>query len=116
MEVQRQWCSLEAIFIGSDDIREQLPEDAKRFDSVDSAFKDQMADASLTPNPLEACLRDGRNEEFEKCLAALELCQVQPHAGAMPPLRAPHSIGLARRLVRRPSPAAFARRLPRDQA
>ena len=28
-EVQRQWCSLEAIFIGSEDIREQLPEDAK---------------------------------------------------------------------------------------
>ena len=33
-----------------------------------------MADASQTPNPLEACLRDGRDEEFTKCLAALELC------------------------------------------
>jgi dynein heavy chain len=74
IEVQRQWCSLEAIFIGSEDIREQLPEDAKRFDSVDASFKEQMSDASQTPNPLEACLRDGRDEEFSKCLGALELC------------------------------------------
>ena len=42
MEVQRQWCSLEAIFIGSEDIREQLPEDAKRFDGIDASFKEQM--------------------------------------------------------------------------
>ena len=75
MEVQRQWCALEAIFVGSEDIREQLPEDAKRFDSVDAMFKEQMADASQTPNPLEACLRDGRDEDFQKCLASLELCQ-----------------------------------------
>ena len=65
MEVQRQWCSLEAIFIGSEDIREQLPEDAKRFDGIDSAFKEQMADAVQTPNPLEACLPG-----FERIAAA----------------------------------------------
>ena len=74
MEVQRQWCSLEAIFIGSEDIREQLPEDAKRFDGIDASFKEQMGDASQTPSPLDACLKDGRDEEFNKCLAALELC------------------------------------------
>ena len=75
MEVQRQWCSLEAIFIGSEDIREQLPEDAKRFDGIDASFKEQMSDASQTPNPLDACRRDGRDEDFQKCLASLELCQ-----------------------------------------
>ena len=74
MEVQRQWCSLEAIFIGSEDIREQLPEDAKRFDGIDASFKEQMGDASQTPNPLEACLKDGRDEAFQSNLAALELC------------------------------------------
>ena len=74
MEVQRQWCSLEAIFIGSEDIREQLPEDAKRFDGIDASFKEQMSDASQTPNPLEACLKDGRQESFDAALAALELC------------------------------------------
>lgn len=39
MEVQRTWSHLESIFIGSDDIREQLPEDSKRFDCIDVDFK-----------------------------------------------------------------------------
>lgn len=39
MEVQRTWSHLESIFIGSDDIRDQLPEDAKRFDGIDADFK-----------------------------------------------------------------------------
>lgn len=39
MEVQRTWSHLESIFIGSNDIREQLPEDSKRFDCIDMDFK-----------------------------------------------------------------------------
>ena len=39
MEVQRAWSHLESIFIGSDDIRAQLPEDSQRFDGVDTDFK-----------------------------------------------------------------------------
>ena len=39
MEVQRAWSHLESIFIGSDDIRAQLPEDSARFDGVDVDFK-----------------------------------------------------------------------------
>lgn len=38
-EVQRTWCHLESIFIGSEDIRSQLPEDSKQFDSIDQDFK-----------------------------------------------------------------------------
>ena len=38
-EVQRTWSHLESIFIGSEDIRKQLPEDSKRFDGIDSDFK-----------------------------------------------------------------------------
>ena len=39
MEVQRTWCHLESIFIGSEDIRNQLPEDSERFDMIDAKFK-----------------------------------------------------------------------------
>jgi len=39
MEVQRTWSHLESIFIGSEDIRKQLPEDSDRFDKIDSDFK-----------------------------------------------------------------------------
>lgn len=42
-EVQRTWSHLESIFIGSEDIRAQLPEDSKRFDSIDQEFKASSA-------------------------------------------------------------------------
>lgn len=38
-EVQRKWQYLESIFVGSDDIRSQLPEDSARFDIIDKSFK-----------------------------------------------------------------------------
>ena len=38
-EVQRAWMHLESIFIGSEDIRRQLPEDSKRFDNIDKQFR-----------------------------------------------------------------------------
>ena len=45
LEVSRSWMQLESIFLASEDIREQLPEDAKRFDANDAAFREQMTDA-----------------------------------------------------------------------
>jgi dynein heavy chain len=39
LEVQRTWSHLESIFIGSEDIRNQLPEDSRRFDGIDKDFK-----------------------------------------------------------------------------
>lgn len=38
-EVQRTWSHLESIFVGSEDIRAQLPEDSQRFDHIDREFK-----------------------------------------------------------------------------
>jgi len=37
--VQRAWMHLESIFIGSEDIRSQLPEESKRFEKIDKDFK-----------------------------------------------------------------------------
>ena len=38
-DVQRTWSHLESIFIGSEDIRKQLPVDSQRFDEIDTEFK-----------------------------------------------------------------------------
>lgn len=43
LEVQRTWMYLESIFIGSDDIRKQLPVDSETFDNVDNTFKVKLA-------------------------------------------------------------------------
>lgn len=60
MLVQRKWMYLESIFIGSDDIRNQLPQEAKRFDTIDKAWLKIMADTAKNTNVLEACSADGR--------------------------------------------------------
>jgi dynein heavy chain len=39
VEVQRTWMHLESIFIGSEDIRKQLPDDSARFDHIDKQFR-----------------------------------------------------------------------------
>ena len=44
LEVQRTWSHLESIFIGSEDIRNQLPTDSKRFDGIDKDFKVRSKD------------------------------------------------------------------------
>lgn len=38
-DVQRKWMYQESIFIGSEDIRKQLPEDSARFDKIHAEFK-----------------------------------------------------------------------------
>ena len=38
-ETQRKWAYLETLFIGSDEVKKELPEDAERFAKVDVKFK-----------------------------------------------------------------------------
>ena len=63
--MQRTWAYLESIFIGSDDIRKQLPTDSKRFDGIDVDFKELQADAKTTPNVVEATNKQGLYEKLE---------------------------------------------------
>ena len=60
MKVQAKWQYLEAIFVGSEDIRLQLPEEAKRFDRIHTAFKKIMSETFKNPNVLDSCTADGR--------------------------------------------------------
>lgn len=41
LDVQKKWQALESIFVGSADIRVQLPEDSKRFDVINADFQVQ---------------------------------------------------------------------------
>jgi dynein heavy chain len=75
LEVQGKWTSLEPIFIGSADIRVQLPEDSKRFDGIDGTWKEMMKEAVETTDPIEAAQAEGRQEALDSMLKDLELCE-----------------------------------------
>ncbi|XP_067623613.1 dynein beta chain, ciliary [Eurosta solidaginis] len=56
-EVQRKWVYLEAIFIGTADIRAQLPTDAKRFEIIDNEFTQLLAEVISIGIAMEIVLR-----------------------------------------------------------
>lgn len=74
-EVQRKWSYLESIFIGSEDIRSQLPEDSKRFQKVDKDFKDVLSEMLKTLNIVKATNKPGVYEKLEGILTDLTLCE-----------------------------------------
>ncbi|XP_076398736.1 dynein axonemal heavy chain 9 isoform X2 [Peromyscus maniculatus bairdii] len=74
-EVQRTWSHLESIFIGSEDIRSQLPQDSKRFEGIDSDFRKLADDAQKTPNVVEATNKPGLYDKLEDIQSRLCLCE-----------------------------------------
>ena len=59
--VQRKWMYLESIFIGSEDIRMQLPEEAKKFDKINKEFKSIMKTTHESP----VVVRAATEKEFD---------------------------------------------------
>ena len=74
-DVQRTWSHLESIFIGSEDIRKQLPEDSQRFDDIDKEFKELMVQMAKTPNVVKATNVKGLAEQLEVIQSQLSLCE-----------------------------------------
>ena len=74
-EVQVTWSHLESIFIGSEDIRAQLPEHSKQFDTIDADFKVLMKEAEKTPNVVKFTNRKRLYEELEDIQKRLAVCE-----------------------------------------
>ncbi|XP_030358369.1 dynein heavy chain 10, axonemal isoform X4 [Strigops habroptila] len=74
MAVQRKWMYLESIFIGGD-IRSQLQEEAKIFDSVDSLFKKIMDETVKDPTIKTCCEAPNRLSDLYHINDVLEKCQ-----------------------------------------
>ncbi|XP_051851510.1 dynein axonemal heavy chain 9 [Antechinus flavipes] len=74
-EVQRTWSHLESIFIGSEDIRAQLPKDSKHFDGIDIDFKELVYDAQKTPNVIEVTNKPGVHDQLENIQNRLCQCE-----------------------------------------
>jgi dynein heavy chain len=75
VKVQRNWQRLEPIFLESEDIRAQLPDDSRRFESIDAQFKTLMAEAREEPGVVTACTFEGREELLNTFFTEIELCE-----------------------------------------
>jgi len=75
VKVQKNWMRLEPIFLASEDIRAQLPEDTKRFEKVDAEWKALMADASDDPSVVAATNTEGRDKILEEFISEIDLCE-----------------------------------------
>lgn len=73
--VQRKWMYLESIFVGAEDIRQQLPEEAKKFDAIDKAWKTIMGATYKNANAVEACTAENRVETLQNLSERLDKCQ-----------------------------------------
>jgi dynein heavy chain len=76
MLVQRKWQYLESIF-GNDDIKMQLPEEAKKFGRTDQAFVKIMVATAGQPIVLHCCVKaDGghRLDDLKTISADLDRC------------------------------------------
>lgn len=74
LATQRKWLYLEGIFVGGD-IRTQLPEEAKKFDDIDKAYRRIMSDCAKNPIVVPICTISGRLAEFQGLGIGLENCQ-----------------------------------------
>jgi dynein heavy chain, axonemal len=72
--VQTKWQYLEGIF-QSEDIRQQLPEEAKRFGAIDKDFKGIMSATAKNPNVVDACCEPGRLDILRGLGEKLDNCQ-----------------------------------------
>eukprot|EP00965_Chrysotila_dentata_P180076 5946247-Pleurochrysis_carterae.AAC.1 len=75
LDVQRKWAYLETLFIGSEEVRKELPEDAARFEEIDTVFKSTLKQFKETKNCVKACSADGLMKTLETLTSDLELCE-----------------------------------------
>ena len=74
-DTQQRWMYLMSIFGGSDDIRTQLPEEAERFDNIDTDIRKLMTETVKTKFILDICKSEGRVDKLESLRRDLEICQ-----------------------------------------
>ena len=74
-EIQRTWAYLEDLFIGSEEVKRELPEDAERFVGIDRDVRAILLGCQEMPNLVARCNADGLFEWMEKTQHQLELCE-----------------------------------------
>lgn len=70
-EVQRNWAYLENLFLGSDEVKKELPEQAKQFVFIDQEVKRILKDATEKQYTITFCDQDWVLKSFDNVLNQL---------------------------------------------
>ncbi len=74
-EIQRTWSYLEPLFIHSEEVKRELPEDTTRFASIDKNVQVTLKTAWKTQNVKDAFNVEGMLEQLEFIQEQLDLCK-----------------------------------------
>jgi len=74
-EIQRTWSYLEPLFIGSEEVKRELPEDALRFAGIDANVKKELKNCWQIKNVDVSCNQTGLLKRMEDIQAQLEICK-----------------------------------------
>jgi dynein heavy chain len=75
-EVQRTWSFLESLFMESEEVKKELPEESARFVFIDKDTKSILAEGYKTQKSLDFCVRDHVLPTLEKIQSDLSICEV----------------------------------------
>lgn len=73
--VQRKWIYLEVVFLGSDDIRKQLPDYANKFVEIDVEFRKELAHMNTAETAVDACTKSELIKVLEQLESDLVKCE-----------------------------------------
>jgi dynein heavy chain, axonemal len=74
-EIQRTWSYLEPLFIHSDEVKRELPEDAKRFEAIDVNVKRELKTCWEIKNVNDACNQTKLISRLENIVEQLDICK-----------------------------------------
>ena len=74
-EVQRKWAYLETLFIGSEEVKKELPESTQRFVGIDKTFRATLGAIHKIKNAVAATDVEGQQKTLEAMAGDLELCE-----------------------------------------
>ncbi len=74
-EIQRTWSYLEPLFIGSEEVRKELPEDANRFQQIDTQVKSILQKGWKMRNVKAICLQPGLLDTLHGLEADQDRCK-----------------------------------------
>jgi len=74
-EVQKTWSFLENLFIHSEEVKKELPEQSEKFVHIDKVVKEIMANDTETLNILKFCVQEDIADKLEVVMKDLQVCE-----------------------------------------